>query len=131
MPKTITVTLTDEQVSVLEHELLDVEQWVKDAVDGRINYTTNVLVEEAKRVLGDDPEVTAIPKDPAALIALYRDHPSYRNRRQRDADEEVERLLRQAEADEAAAKQQADTEHAIQSRIDAAVAKALKAAKKA
>jgi len=131
MAKTIKITLNDEQVKILEHELLDIEQWVKDAVEGRINYTTNVLVDEAKRVLDTDPDVDAIPKDPAAVIALYRSHPAYRNRRQRAADEDAERLVRQAEADEAAAKQQADAERAIQDRIDTAVTKALKAAKKA
>lgn len=35
--KTIAVTLTDENYKVLEWQLISPEQWVKDAVRGKIN----------------------------------------------------------------------------------------------
>lgn len=87
MPKNIVVTLTDEQVTVLEHELLDIDQWVKDAVAGRIDYTRNILAAEARDVLMSDPAVDTMPAKRDALVAEYLKRPDYKNRKQRDDDE--------------------------------------------
>lgn len=158
MPKKITITLTDAQVKLLEHELLDIDAWVQDAVNGRINYTVNVLADEAREVLTNDPTVDTVPADRDALIAAYTARPDYRNRKKRDADEESERqaaikaaeeaeraqaerdeqarkameqaMKEAAEAGEAKRKEAAEeAERKMQERIDAAVAKALKDAK--
>lgn len=94
MPKTITVTLTDTQVKALEYDLLDVDQWVRDAVAGRINYSVKALAAEARRVLEADPAVTTMPAKPAALISEYLKRPDYRDRKKRDEDEEKERIKR-------------------------------------
>lgn len=85
MPKTITYTLTDAQVKVLEHELLDIEQWVKDAIDGRLNYTLNVLADEARQVLMADPAVDTMPAKRDALVAAYMARPDYKGRKQRES----------------------------------------------
>ena len=91
MPKVITITLTDEQVKLLYHELFDIEQWVKDAIDGRITYCQNVLAEEAQRVLMADPAVTTMPAKPDALVAAYLQRPDYKDRKHRDEDERATR----------------------------------------
>lgn len=132
MPKTITVTLTDAQVKLLEHELLDIDQWVKDAVNGRIDYAMNVLADEARDVLMNDPSVDAMPVKRDALVAVYQSRPDYKNRQQRDADEEAQRRAA-LDAAKALAEQEAtaraaataEIERSIQERIDVAVAKAL------
>lgn len=84
MPKTITVTLTDEQVSLLEYDVLDIDQWVQDAVTGRVHYSAHALAEEARAVLMADPDVDTMPAKPDALIAAYLQRPSYQNRKQRE-----------------------------------------------
>lgn len=91
MPKTITITIPDDRLKVFEHEVADIEQWVRDALEGRYQYTINVLSDEARRVLEADPAVTTIPAKPAALIAEYLKRPDYKNRVQRDAKEEAKR----------------------------------------
>lgn len=94
MPKTITITLTDAQVKYLEHDLLDIDQWVKDAVAGRVNYSAKRLADEARSVLMNDPAVETIPAKPAPLITAYMARPDYRDRKKRDEDEEAERIKR-------------------------------------
>jgi len=84
MPKTITITLTDAQVKLLEHELLDIDQWVRDAIAGRIDYTMNVLADEAQGVLMADPAVVTMPAKPDALVTEYLKRPDYKNRKQRE-----------------------------------------------
>ena len=91
MPKTITITIPDDRLKVFEHEVADIEQWVRDALEGRYQYTINVLADEARRVLEADPAVTTMPAKPAALIAEYLKRPDYKNRVQRDAEEEAKR----------------------------------------
>lgn len=96
MPKTISVTLTDAQVKVLEHELLDIDQWIKDAVTGRIDYAMNVLADEARIALMNDHAVDAMPAKRDALVAVYQSRPDYKNRKQRDDAEERERRAQSA-----------------------------------
>lgn len=91
MPKTITVTLTDAQVKVLEHEILDIEQWVKDAIDGRVNYCLHVLADEAQVVLMSDPAVETMPAKRDALVTEYLKRPDYKNRKKREDDAERDR----------------------------------------
>lgn len=91
MPKTISVTLADQQVKVLEHEILDIEQWVKDAIDGRLNYCLNILADEAHTVLMNDPAVTTMPAKRDALVAAYMARPDYKGRKQREADDAARR----------------------------------------
>lgn len=94
MSKKITVTLTDAQVKALAHEITDIEQWVKDAIDGRVNYCLNVLAAEAQVVLMNDPAVETMPAKADALVAEYLKRPDYRDRKKRDEDEEKERIKR-------------------------------------
>ncbi len=149
MPKKITVNLTDQQVAILEYELLDINEWIQEAVNGRINYARNMLAEEAREVLEADAAVTVIPADRDELIAARMARSDYRNRKKRDEDEESARQARRAaarQAEEDQAKRDEDDRAAMnkaleeaaaagerkaQEKIDAAVAKAVKEALKA
>ncbi len=91
MSKKITVTLTDAQVKALAHEITDIEQWVKDAIDGRVNYCLNVLAAEAQVVLMNDPAVETMPAKADALVAAYLQRPDYKDRKHRDEDERATR----------------------------------------
>ena len=148
MTKKITVNLTDEQVKILEHELLDIDEWVQEAVNGRLNYTLNVLADEAREVLIADPDVTSIPANREALVATRMARSDYRNRKKRVEDEDKERKAKKDAAEKAerdqekrAEQERKDREKASkeeteanekrqQELIDAAVEKALNSGKK-
>lgn len=91
MPKRIVIDLTDAEVTVLQHDLLDIDQWVRNAITGKVTACTKRLADEARRVLEADPAVTTMPAKPAALIAEYLKRPDYKNRVQRGAEEEAKR----------------------------------------
>lgn len=137
MPLTVSITLTDADLLRLDHDILDPEQWARDMIAGKIAACATRLETEARAVLAADPDVDSVPSDPDALITVYTARPDYKNRKQRDADEEVQRraaidtakTLAEQEATARAAAS-AEFERSIQERIDAAVAKALEKATK-
>ncbi len=102
MPKKITITLTDEQVKVLEHELIDIDDWIADAIDGRINHSVNVIANEAQEALMNDPDVETMPTKRDALVAVYMARPDYKNRAQKEAEEKARREAERTKADQKA-----------------------------
>lgn len=158
MPTTITITLSDADIQALAHDVVEPEQWIRNAVAGKIAACTKRMILDAREVLDNDPAVDTVPADRDALITAYTARPDYRNRKKRDADEEAERqaaikaaeeaeraqaerdeqaraameqaMKEAAEAGERQRQEQAEAaERALQARIDEAVAKALKDAK--
>ncbi len=93
MPKIITINLTDEQVACLEHDLLDIDDWVQKAIDGKVNQCTKRLVKEWQPKFFADPDVTSIPGAQDEFIAAVQARPDYKNRAARDADETRKRPL--------------------------------------
>lgn len=91
MPKKITITIPDDRLKVFDHEILDIEQWILEALEGRYQYTLAIMAEEAKNVLMADPAIDTMPAKPAALVSAYMARPDYKNRKKRDEDEEKER----------------------------------------
>lgn len=87
MPLTIEITISDEDVLALKHDIIDPETWVRDAVAGKIASCRKRMSQEAVRVLCNDPEVETIPASEAGLTAALAEHPSYKDRAARDADE--------------------------------------------
>jgi len=83
----IQITVNDADQKVLENDLLDVQQWVQDAVDGKINSCWKRFQQEWTARLMADPSFTdPIPSNKAAFIELVTSLPEYKNRAQRDAE---------------------------------------------
>lgn len=104
--KTIQVTIQDLDETALEHDLLSVQQWVQDAIDGKINNVKKRLLKEAQEKLFADPEITSIPATEEGLLTLYFSRPYYKNRVQREeaaAQEEAARAAAIEAARQAAA----------------------------
>lgn len=139
MPNRITIDLTDAEMAILAHDLLDPEQWIRDAVTGKITACMSRMAQEAQRILMADPAVTTMPTHPEAQIAELIKRPDYKTRKQRDdaeraeiaaaeqaAREAAEARAQQAEAERLAAEAAAaEAERQLQARIDEAIAKAL------
>lgn len=91
MAKTITITLSNADLRAMEHDVIDPEQWVRDAVAGKIASCTRRITQEAVTVLSNDPAVETMPAKSAQLIAELVKRPDYKNRRRRDEDERATR----------------------------------------
>lgn len=82
--KTIQLEIQDFECNVLEADLLDVEVWIKEALQGKINNVKSRLLVRAQAALLSDPEITSIPASEEGLLNLYFSRPYYKNRSQRD-----------------------------------------------
>ena len=73
-------TLTATEESVLTHVLLDVQDWVDKAIDGKVNNCKKKMLSEWTPKLLADESVGSIPADEDALIALIVKRDDYEGR---------------------------------------------------
>lgn len=88
MPKTITIEISDDDLLVLENDLLDVDDWVQKAVEGKINNCKKRMVREWQPKLFADPAVESIPAKEDKFLELVVARPDYKNRAARETVEE-------------------------------------------
>ena len=87
MTLTITVDITDADQVALDNDLLDVDDWVQQAVIGKINNCKKRMAQEATQVLKADASVTNMPADDDGLIAALAARDDYKNRVEREEDD--------------------------------------------
>ena len=86
--KTIEVEIKEFDKKVLEHELLiEVQQWIQDALNGKINSVKKRLVREAQERLFGDDDIESIPATTEGLIQVYFDRPYYKSRKQKSLED--------------------------------------------
>ena len=78
-------TLTTTEVSVLKNDLLDVQDWVTKAIDGKVNNCKKRMIEEWMPKLYADESVTQIPADDDEKIVLIVARDDYKNRAEQEA----------------------------------------------
>jgi len=78
------IELTDTDLICLENDLLDVEEWVRDAVRGKVANCRRRFLAEWRQRLAADPGVTSAPTNEAALILMVTRRSDYRNRQARE-----------------------------------------------
>ena len=88
----ITINLTDEEVKYLENDLLNVEQWVQDAVKGKISKCKDRMIAQWQPKLLADPEITNIPATEQGFLNTILTHKDYKNRSMRDAEANVTKV---------------------------------------
>ena len=79
-------TLTTTEESVLKNDLLDVQDWVTKAVDGKVNNCKKRMIAEWTPKLMADDSVSSIPANEDELIAMILARDDYKNRVARDAE---------------------------------------------
>jgi len=77
----ITITLSDDDLKCLNNDLLDVEQWVQDAVKGKIAQCKKRMVQQWTPRLMNDPNVTTIPASEKELIDVVVARSDYKDRK--------------------------------------------------
>ena len=71
--KTIQVTINNFDEKVLKHEILSIEEWLQNALNGKIHKVKSRLSKTAQTALFEDPNIDSIPATVSGSISLYFD----------------------------------------------------------
>ena len=90
MAVTITITVDDTDEKVLLNDLLDIQEWVQGAVDGKINNCWKRMQQNwTQRLMNDDTFTDPIPSNKADFVTLVTSRDDYQTRSERDAAQET------------------------------------------
>ena len=90
MAITITITVDDTDEKVLLNDLLDIQEWVQGAVDGKINNCWKRMQQSwTQQLMNDDSFTDSIPSNKADFVTLVTSRDDYQTRSERDATQEV------------------------------------------
>jgi len=90
MAITITITVEDTDEKVLLNDLLDIQEWVQDAVDGKINSCWKRMQQNwTQQLMNDDTFTDPIPSNKAAFVTLVTSRNDYQTRSERVAAQET------------------------------------------
>tara|TARA_R100001530_G_C4214089_1_gene128233 strand:+ start:288 stop:545 length:258 start_codon:yes stop_codon:yes gene_type:complete len=79
-------TLSSTEEAVLKNDLLDVQDWVDKAIDGKINNCKKRMINEWLPKLYADDSVDSIPASEDEIVAMVVARDDYKNRAARDAE---------------------------------------------
>ena len=83
---TLTIEVDDTQQSILNNDLLDINQWVQDAMTGKINNCWKRMQREwTDKLMNDSSFTDPIPSNQADFVKLILARSDYKNRKARDA----------------------------------------------
>ena len=90
MAQTITVSINDTDEKVMKNDLLDLDQWVQDAVTGKINNCWKRFQQEwTTKLMNDESFTDAIPSNKTDFVNLVLARDDYKDRATRDAEAEA------------------------------------------
>jgi hypothetical protein len=85
MALTITVSINDTDEKILKNDLLDLNQWVQDAVTGKINNSCKRFQQEwTTKLMNDETFTDSIPSNQTDFVNLVTARADYKNREDRD-----------------------------------------------
>ena len=79
-------TLSSTEESVLKNDLLDVQDWVDKAIDGKINNCKKRMLSEWLPKLYADDSVSSIPASEDEIVAMIVARDDYKDRAARDPE---------------------------------------------
>jgi len=79
-------TLTATEEAVLKNDLLDVQDWVDKAIDGKVNNCKKRMITEWLPKLYADESVTQIPASEDEIVAMIIARDDYKDRTARDEE---------------------------------------------
>jgi hypothetical protein len=85
--KTIKLEVLDDDVKIIENDVVDAEQWVRNAWVGKVNRCKERLIKEEIAISINSGE--SIPAGDTAIIEKHFSRNGYENRKQRDEREDL------------------------------------------
>ena len=87
MAITLNITVSDENEKILKNDLLSPEDWIKDAVEQKIeNCYSRFQSEWTVKLMNDASFSDPIPSNKSDFITLVTGRSDYKNRAERDAE---------------------------------------------
>ena len=83
--KTITLNIPDDEIKIVENDVVDAEQWMRDAWAGKVNNCKKRLIKSEIDLSVSKGE--SIPAGEAAIVQKYFSRPDYKSRKERDLGE--------------------------------------------
>jgi len=83
------IEISETDLLALKNDLTDVEEWITQAVIGKINNCKKRLISEWTPRLMVDPDVRSIPADEERLIKTITERNDYRDRNARESENPV------------------------------------------
>jgi len=82
---TLKIEVDDTQQSILKNDLLDINQWVQDAMTGKINNCWKRMQREwTTKLMNDSSFTDPIPSNQADFVKLVLARSDYKNRKARE-----------------------------------------------
>ena len=88
MAKTITVKIDDTDEKVMLNDLTDIDEWVQDAVTGKINNCWKRMQQNwTNQLMNDESFTDPIPSNKADFVKMVTARSDYKDRVARDKEE--------------------------------------------
>ena len=88
---TLTVEVTDTEQAILLNDLLNINDWLQGAMDGKKNNCWKRMQSEwTTKLMNDESFAASIPSNQADFVALVIARDDYKTRTERDAAESIE-----------------------------------------
>ena len=88
---TITIEVDDTDQLVLKNDLLDIDDWVQQAMTGKINNCWKRMQSEwTTKLMNDESFTDSIPSNKADFVTLVTGREDYQDRAARDAEAQAE-----------------------------------------
>ena len=88
---TLTVDVTDTDQAILLNDLLNINDWLQGAMDGKKNNCWKRMQSEwTTKLMNDDSFTDSIPSNQADFVALVIARDDYQTRTERDAANAIE-----------------------------------------
>ena len=85
---TITIEVDDTDQLVLKNDLLDIDDWVQQAMTGKINNCWKRMQSEwTTKLMNDESFTDSIPSNKADFVTLVTSREDYKDRAARDEEE--------------------------------------------
>ena len=85
MAQTITVSISDTDEKVMKNDLLDLNQWVQDAVTGKQNNCWKRFQSEwTTKLMNDETFTDSIPSNQEAFVNLVTARADYKTRQEKE-----------------------------------------------
>tara|TARA_R110000796_G_scaffold25752_1_gene72277 strand:+ start:747 stop:1010 length:264 start_codon:yes stop_codon:yes gene_type:complete len=85
MALTITVSISDTDEKIMKNDLLDVNQWVQDAVTGKQNNCWKRFQSEwTTKLMNDETFTDLIPSNQEAFVNLVTARADYKTRQEKE-----------------------------------------------
>lgn len=75
------VTISEKDMKCLENDLIDVNEWIQSAVQGKISSCKDRMVDQWLPKLMNDPNVESLPADKYELVNMIILRSDYKNRK--------------------------------------------------